>query len=353
MFGLEYLLLFGLPENKIENLYEGRTRLGLAFATRAEAETQYCQWVEELSAWQGMPGVRCDCASEVQSSLFGRFLMTLEECRIDLFIPLNWEVYFNSQILECRRELWSERSGWEPALRRMTVMMNGYRIFGHALHSTELLLTSQSMVSPLAYLGGRVVRQSYVEGAPELVWEELNSAHEAQLRGAKRELYFEAGVRELWLFQAESRQIEVLRRGVGGFESAGWFGMGDFLAYGEQSVAVAALFEGAVFAGEEEFSEEPDPRVGLQQVLTGGLPSRRFEYWDGWCRRFLPCRSLEQALRVGEELRAEIERWDASRFRFHQRGQVLEVAARVDPRLHREFLDLWHFRGRWEERPLQ
>jgi len=37
MLGLEYILLFGLPENKLE-LIDGRTRCRLPFATRQEAE---------------------------------------------------------------------------------------------------------------------------------------------------------------------------------------------------------------------------------------------------------------------------------------------------------------------------
>lgn len=349
MFGLEYLLLFGLPENKIENLYEGRVRLGLAFASREEALAQYGFWVDEMAAWQGVAGERCVCDSPVRSSSFGRFWLWLDGCCVHLFVPLNWEMYFNSRILECRRECWSEHSGWEASLRRFTVWSNGLKIFGNDLHSTELLMTAESMVSPLAYLGGRVVRQCYVEGVPELVWEELNCASEAQLRGNKRDLYFEAGVRELWYLQADSQRVEVLRRGGGGFESVGWFGLGDELSYGGHRVPISALFEDAVSSGEEKFFEEIEPGVGLQQVLTAGLPWRRFEYWDGWCRRFLPCRSLEQALRVGESLEVEIGRWDSGRFRLHQRGQVLEVATRVDARLHREFLDLWHFRGRWQE----
>ncbi len=349
MFGLEYLLLFGLPENKLENLYEGRARLGQAFATPEEALAQYLFWAEELAVWQGVAGERCGCDGPTRTCVFGRFWLWLEACCVHLFVPLNWGMHYNSRVLESRREVWSEHSGWELSLRRMTVWSNGLKIFGKNLHGTELLLTPESMVSPVAYLGGRVVRGSYLEGAPELVWEELSCASEAQLRGQKLRLYFEAGVKELWYLQADSQRIQVLRRRADGFDSVGWFGLADELSYGGIRVQVAAVFEGAVSSGEDEFWEERESAVGLQQVVAGGLPWRRFEYWDGWCRRFLPCRSLEQALRVGESLRVEIERWDSGRFRLHQRGQVLELATRVDAGLHREFLDLWHFRGRWAD----
>lgn len=53
MWGLEYALLFGAPENKLE-LIEGRTPLSWPFPDRETAEAHFAHWTETLCRWQGI-----------------------------------------------------------------------------------------------------------------------------------------------------------------------------------------------------------------------------------------------------------------------------------------------------------
>src|SRR5437773_427489 len=52
MWGLEYALLFGAPENKLE-LFDGRTPLSCPFPDRETAEAHFALWIETLYRWQG------------------------------------------------------------------------------------------------------------------------------------------------------------------------------------------------------------------------------------------------------------------------------------------------------------
>src|SRR6266851_4391095 len=53
MWGLEYALLFGAPENKLE-LLDGRTPLSWPFPDRETAEVHFADWIETLCRWQGI-----------------------------------------------------------------------------------------------------------------------------------------------------------------------------------------------------------------------------------------------------------------------------------------------------------
>ncbi len=53
MFNLEHLILFGLPENKLE-WFDGRTLCHLPFAAREEAEEAFLRCAATLARWQGL-----------------------------------------------------------------------------------------------------------------------------------------------------------------------------------------------------------------------------------------------------------------------------------------------------------
>jgi hypothetical protein len=53
MWGLEYALLFGVPNNKLE-LIKGRSRLAFPFLSREQAEAHFENWTEALCRWKGV-----------------------------------------------------------------------------------------------------------------------------------------------------------------------------------------------------------------------------------------------------------------------------------------------------------
>lgn len=299
-FGLEYLLLFGQAD--------ASGRISLRWPRLAES--QLALWVGELARWQ--EGRRFDL------SLAGE--------RVELSLPLNAAMRANRECWVRRRDLWSEQRGWERGLRSEVVLANARRLLPLDLSQAELRLASDGWVAPLAHSG------------LELVLEELNSFTQSHLRGPKLDLYFAGGIRELWMVSAETQSVEVYQRRVNGLSRSGTYGLGQMLRFRERAVEVGRLLAGAVVEENPVPQAEGGESIGLQQPLMAGLPARGCEYWDGWCRRFLPCSSFEQAFRIGEVLRAELERWDPARFRLHQRGMVLELAVRVQADLHRTFL---------------
>ena len=50
---LEYMLLFGPPENKLE-LLDGKTPCSFPFADRGSADAHFALWASTLARWQGV-----------------------------------------------------------------------------------------------------------------------------------------------------------------------------------------------------------------------------------------------------------------------------------------------------------
>lgn len=325
MIGLEYLLLFGLPENKIENLYDDRTRVGLAFPNRAEAELHYTHWVQELSAWQdGGP------EPTVEGTAIGPFLILLEGCCVHVMVPLDFSRSSNCHFLERQRG--------DTSLDPWTVLSNLKRIFKLCFHSTELLLTPQSQVAPLAYLGATPVKGTYLEGIPRLILEQINDFGEARLRQEKLRFYQQVGIPEIWLLDPALQQIEAYPQGC--------FLPGQTFLSNGVAVDPAQVFEGAIRRGTPEGWLNDEETVGLQQFLLAGMPCRKYEYYQGWCRRFLPCQQAAPA--VFARVQAEAQRWAPGRFRISLDGDSVEVAVPIDGTVHRRFLEYYHFTGQWD-----
>ncbi|MFN8613957.1 MAG: hypothetical protein U0931_40870 [Vulcanimicrobiota bacterium] len=299
-FGLEYLMLFGRPD--------AGGRISLVWPRLSQ--TQLALWVEQLSLWRG-----------------GRpFDLSLAGEKVELRLPLNQSLLANRASWPRRRELWSDGRGYEAGLCARSLLSNAGRLLPVKLSQSELRVGSDAWLAPLAHSG------------VQLVLEELNGFSQQHLLGPKRELYFQAGVRELWMLSAQSRALEVYQRGGAGLERVGSFGSGKVIRFQGCSLEVDRLLDGVILDEDPVLLGDDGAPVELQQLMMAGLPARACEYWDGWCRRFLPCASFEQAFRCGQELSAELQSWDPTRFRLHQRGMVLELAVRICGDVHRTFL---------------
>ncbi|HEY0512240.1 MAG TPA: Uma2 family endonuclease [Thermoanaerobaculia bacterium] len=72
-----------------------------------------------------------------------------------------------------------------------------------------------------------IIRESFVEGAPDLVLEVLSPSNWLTDRREKFQLYAEAGVREYWVADPKARTIEVFVLRNGAYELLGKFGPGE------------------------------------------------------------------------------------------------------------------------------
>jgi len=72
-----------------------------------------------------------------------------------------------------------------------------------------------------------IVKEKYVEGAPDLVIEVLSPSNWLDDRRIKYEVYAEAGVREYWIVDPDRRTIEVFVLLDGQYALEGRFGAGE------------------------------------------------------------------------------------------------------------------------------
>ena len=164
MWGLEYALLFGAPENKLE-LFDGRTPLAWPFPDRETAEAHFFNWTETLCRWQGIsppPTVRKSAAKWTVET--NGFVLDLHPRPIHLEIPFESDPFV--QILDSfwRRDLWPEQpaghaTGWERPYEASDIALNLWRLFGEMSqqHGGEhsgrvaIALTERDAVEPDQY----------------------------------------------------------------------------------------------------------------------------------------------------------------------------------------------------------
>jgi hypothetical protein len=200
LIGLEYLLLFGLPENKIEGIYQGRTVTCLAFPSPEEAQAHFELWLQTLARWQGLPPRYRKRSKAVG---VGRFDLSCKKCVVRLLVPLNWDLMFNCFELEADWEVWGRGPGRSSRMEWFRLLLNLEAALRRRFSNTELLLTRDSMVAPAAYAfldylhfppgspesQRGLVGQCYYQGTPDLLVETVLPWSEGELRGEKMALY--------------------------------------------------------------------------------------------------------------------------------------------------------------------
>src|SRR5262249_8346633 len=93
MWELEYLLLFGVPGNKLE-LLDGRSRWAFPFLDRQQAEAHFADWIETLCRWKGVtdiPAVRK--GRRLWKAKIRGIRLELAPRPIDLRIPIDGDVF--------------------------------------------------------------------------------------------------------------------------------------------------------------------------------------------------------------------------------------------------------------------
>src|SRR6266480_4382724 len=93
MYGLEYMLFFGVPGNKLE-LIDGTSRWTFPFASRELAEAHFHTWLGTLCRWKQVdPTPAIHRSAEVWKTTLNGLCMELFPRPINLTIPIAFKAF--------------------------------------------------------------------------------------------------------------------------------------------------------------------------------------------------------------------------------------------------------------------
>lgn len=395
---LEYLLLFGPPENKLE-LLEGRTPTGFPFVDRESADAHFASWAKTLSRWQGVadPQARVEDGRRIKE--FGRFKLEQFKRPIRLEVPSVLEAYHWAHGCFWNRRLWPGQpagfeNGDEWSQHHWQIKLNLWNIFregqkrlgfeGYGIGGVDISLTARDAVQPdyFFYQGPKsshMIGGDYFTGPPNLVMEVLSPFSRAIDRGPRKDVYRSAGVAQLWLIEPLTRTVELHRLQDGEYRLVSTTSVTE-----GRSIAVPGI-EGLALSPEQVFDIDPSPFegnpvpespkawgipkgevVGLQHLILLGHAERRREIWSNQSPCFLAFGSPEEArYRLGQfvleaarweqveapvptEIEPNVEAADVGRFHFVRRSYVIRLNVDVSGMLYRELLAITGNRAAWD-----
>jgi hypothetical protein len=405
MWGLEYALLFGAPENKLE-LLDGRTPLSWPFPDRETAEAHFVNWMETLCQWQGIssrPTVRKTAAKWTVEA--NDFVLDLHPRPIHLEIPFQTDAFLKIHESFWRRDLWPGQpagweTGWEGPQESSDIALNLWQLFGEISQRhggvqsgrVAIAITDRDAVEPDQYYFQAdrqecTIDGDYFHGAPHIVAQVLASATRWLDRGPRRQVFRRAGVSQLWLLEPLFEQVELYELTGLDYRLVATYGASDTFSvpgFPDTIVNVAELFETQRKrhqrhygkTGGDETPKEPEPipnwlispdtRLGLAYLMVLGHPKRRFEIWNNRAPCMLAFGSDEEArTRFGHFLE-DTCRWEqvplampmalapdtdvaeVGRFRLTRRGRIVHLDVAVDARKYRELLEVSARRESWD-----
>jgi Uma2 family endonuclease len=400
---LEYMLLFGPPENKLE-LLDGKTPCLFPFADRATADAHFELWSRTLARWQGIadPPARTVDGMLGNGTLgkeFGKF--TLEQYRrpIRLEVPSVLNAYHWAHVCFWRRSLWPmQPAGFETASEwsqdHWDIRHNLWRIFeeakerlgieGQGIGGVDISLTATDAVLPdfFFFRGPRdqnLISNQYFRGVPQLIMEVLSPFSRAIDLGPRKEIYRRAGVPQLWLIEPLTRTIELHQLIEDEYRLQATAGVGQALAVpGFDGLTIEAdrvfdtqssRFKDKPSAGDgrpESWAIPRDQVVGLQHLILLGHAERRREIWNNQSPCFLAFGSSEEASHRLDRFLLEASRWegaavpkrveiepdmetaDVGRFHFVRQGHIVRLNVDVSGLLYRELLTVTADRKAWD-----
>jgi Uma2 family endonuclease len=398
MWGLEYLLLFGPPENKVE-IVDGRTRCAFPFLERAEGEAHFQEWTAALRQWRGAPPPRVRRVGERWEAEVNGVHLSLWRRPIELRFPLDVEAMLSLYDSFWRRDLWDgqpegKETGWEHPQRHADVALNLWQLFGTlcdrhgGLHSgrVDVALTDTAAVAPdqcyfRAPREACLIRNDFFYGVPDLVAEVASPATRAIDRGIRKEIYRRAGVPHLLLLDPEPEIVERYALTDGQYHLVSTHRAGETFPlppFDDEAVTVDTLFDTQWKRHPDwwQSREPPEPvpswlvppeqRLGLEYLLLLGHPERRREIWDNRVVCRLAFGSEEEArTRFGHFLEdagrwepgamgapanpePEIEVAESPLFRLSRRGRTVHLEVTVDARHYRALLEVWAQHAAWD-----
>jgi Uma2 family endonuclease len=97
----------------------------------------------------------------------------------------------------------------------------------------DVLLSETDVVQPdILFISKEhlsIIKETNIQGAPDLVVEILSPTSEKRDRGAKQKLYARAGVTEYWIVDPTAKTVEVLSLGETGYQGISLFNHADIL----------------------------------------------------------------------------------------------------------------------------
>jgi hypothetical protein len=227
MYGLEYALFFGVPDNKLE-LIKGTSRWVFPFSSRADGEAHFQHWLETFRRWK-----QVQAATPIRKSA-NRWHAELGGTRMELFprpiairIPIAGQIFHAFLHTFNRRDYWPAQpegleAGYDSSLDEGDIRMNLWSMLREftsrhgGVHSSrvDIALGGWAAVAPDAfyYCQGRqniMIGEDYFRAAPDLIAEVLSPPSRWLDRGPRREVYRRAGVQHLWLVEPAQELVEV------------------------------------------------------------------------------------------------------------------------------------------------
>lgn len=390
MIDLEHLILFGLPENKLE-WYDSRAHCRLPFASRDVAEAAFTRCAASLARWQGLNGpLQIARRNGRWRAAAGGIKLELCARIIEASIPIYPEAILEFQERFWQPSLWRRdgadpRGGsgyWQWAEARMNIPiylmeLTDRRRRGWSSGRVDVLLPGLGAVQPDAFyyapeLEGCLVDGMYFTGAPDLIIEILTMANAAWSRGARKDLYARAGVPHFWVALPEIGGLETWTLQGDHYELADIFHVGQQFhhpLFPDNEIDVQMMLRSRWaqdYPEGDDDEKEPwrkaaqDRPIPLQNLLLAGHPDRRYELLDGRVPCVVAFGSEAAAEQRFREWATEIARWDPSgvsledgvrtnRFDLRRDGKriTLDVAAPCE--IYEEILRVYHRSDVWRE----
>ena len=398
MWGLEYALLFGVPNNKLE-LSDGRSRLAFPFLTRETAAAHFDAWTETLCRWKGVSERPAVTQGKLGSRIEAAgFVMELAPRPIEMRVPLDDNAFLAFHGSFWRRDLWEGQpagleSGRGSSLAHGDVTLRLWSLFadlsathgGHHARRVGLVLSDTAAVEPdLQYFrkpaAECMIGDEYFKGTPDLIAEVLSPATRLIDRGPRRELYRRSGVPHYWLLDPELETIDVYELTRGDYRHRATHRAGDSFRpelFPSETVRVDQLFDtqekrhGRRLVPETpepvpEWLVAPDVRLGLEYLFLLGHPELRYEIWgnrapcvlafgspaeaEARFRHFLDeaARWERSAVPAPSRLADDVEQAEVGRFRLTRQVRRVSLDVAVDGRKYRQLLEVCARREAWD-----
>lgn len=396
MYGLEYALFFGVPENKCE-LIDGKSYWSFPSRNREESEGQFRAWVETICRWKQVE-------EPVVHQSGQRWTTTIAGIEIELFprpismkVPIAYEAYMAFMRTFNRRDFWPGQppgleTGWDSNWDRGDIRLNLWSMFkdlssrhgGRHCSRTDIAISDSAAVAPCAYYYRPGREQIMIEGdyfcaAPDVVAEVLSAPSRALDRGPRREVYRRAAVPHLWLLEPAFEVVEVYRLEEQ-YELQGTYRINESFTtdlFPGERIAVKELFETqSKRRPSAGVDDEPEPipqwllpsdfTVGLEYFFHLGHPEHRWEFWSNKARSVLAFGSAEEAKVRLDHFCAEASRWEGAspakvgcmtedidqaelgRFLLTRHGRLVYLDIAIDGRLYNDLLRIWGQRDAWD-----
>jgi Uma2 family endonuclease len=397
MFDLEWVLYWGLPENKCE-LWDGCMHCVFPFASQGAAEHHFAAWAERLACWQqAQPETVRNGSAALREIAVGSFHMTVHPRPIALNVPVDGAAFRAIYESFWRRDLWptqppGRETGWDSALIHSEVRHGLWRIFrewtrrhGGQHGSTDIVVSDSVVLSPTHYYFARssgecLVRRDYFVGVPDLAVDVLSPATRFLARGRRMDIYYQVGVPYVWLIEPELETLEMYERSSREYRHVRTCRSGDAVQcclFPDSDVPLDELFDTQVKRlGWRQDSEEPqspsewlvppEVRLGLQYLLLLGHSERRREVWHNRGRCLLSFASATESRQRFQHFLEDICRWqqqppvrpepagpelelaEVGPFQLVRNHQRIELEVRFESHLLRELYDLWFNRNNWD-----